>query len=74
MLAVPKSLKLQGFIVTNYLDMYEDFIRDMPKWIAEGRIKWKETVSEGIESAPQAFLNLFTGDKFGKMLVKLSEG
>ncbi|MFP4004727.1 MAG: NADP-dependent oxidoreductase [Alphaproteobacteria bacterium] len=71
-LAVAKSLKLQGFVVGNYLDMLEDFYRDMPKWIAEGRVKWKETVREGIESAPDAFLSLFTGDKFGKMLVKLS--
>jgi len=73
-LAVAKSLKLQGFIVTNYLDMLDDFQRDMTKWIGEGRIKWHETVSEGIETAPQAFLNLFTGGNFGKMLVKLSEG
>lgn len=73
-LAVPKSLKLQGFIVTNYLDMLGDFQRDMPQWIREGRIKWHETVREGIESAPGAFLDLFTGGNFGKMLVKLSEG
>jgi NADPH-dependent curcumin reductase CurA len=73
-LAVPKSLRLEGFIVTNHIDMLGDFLRDMPQWIADGRIKWKETVSEGIESAPQAFLNLFTGENFGKMLVKLADG
>ncbi len=54
--------------------MLGDFYRDMTQWIADGRVKWNETVREGIESAPQAFLDLFTGDKLGKMLVRLSEG
>lgn len=72
-LAVAKSLRLEGFIVFNHVDMLGDFLRDMPQWIKDGRIKWKETVSEGIETAPQAFLNLFTGDNFGKMLVKLAD-
>lgn len=68
---VGKSLKMQGFIVSNHLDMLPDFVRDMSKWIAEGKMKWQETVEEGIERAPHAFLNLFTGGNFGKMLVKI---
>ena len=47
-------------------------MRDMAQWIGEGKIKWRETVDEGIENAPGAFLKLFSGDNFGKMLVKLS--
>ena len=43
----------------------------MGRWIAEGRVHWKETVLEGIENAPQAFIGLFHGDNFGKMVVKL---
>jgi NADPH-dependent curcumin reductase CurA len=43
----------------------------MAKWVGEGRIKWKETVVEGIENAPKAFLGLFKGENFGKMLVKI---
>jgi len=42
----------------------------MSRWIKEDRIKWKETVVQGIENAPKAFLGLFTGESFGKMLVK----
>ncbi len=70
-LAVARSLKLQGFIVSNHLDMLADFYAEMAKLIGEGRMKWKETVDEGIESAPGAFLKLFRGENFGKMLVKL---
>jgi NADPH-dependent curcumin reductase CurA len=43
----------------------------MAKWIGEGRIKWKETIVEGLENAPRAFVGLFTGENFGKMLVKI---
>ena len=66
-----KSLKMQGFIVSNHFDLLPDFIRDMTKWIGEGKIKWEETVEDGIERAPNAFLNLFTGGNMGKMLVKV---
>jgi NADPH-dependent curcumin reductase CurA len=68
---VGKSLKMQGFIVSNHFDLLPDFIRDMTKWIGEGKIKWEETVEDGIERAPNAFLNLFTGGNMGKMLVKV---
>lgn len=70
-LCVGKSLRLQGFIVSNHMDIMPQFIADMQKWIGEGKIKWRQTVEEGIEKAPQAFINLFTGDNFGKMLVKI---
>jgi NADPH-dependent curcumin reductase CurA len=43
----------------------------MAKWVGEGKIKWKETIIEGIENAPKAFLGLFKGENFGKMLVKI---
>jgi NADPH-dependent curcumin reductase CurA len=43
----------------------------MGKWIAEGKIKWKETVVDGIENAPKAFTGLFKGENFGKMIVKI---
>ena len=69
--AVGKELTLRGFIVSSHLDMAEDFIRDMATWIGSGQLKYKETVLDGIENAPQAFINLFTGANQGKMLVRL---
>jgi len=68
---IGKSLKMQGFIVTDFLDMVPAFFTDMGRWVAEGKIKWQETVVDGIENAPQAFLGLFTGENAGKMLVRL---
>ena len=69
---IGKSLKMQGFIVTDFLDMAPQFFADMAAWIGAGRIKWQETVLDGIDQAPQAFLGLFKGENLGKMLVKLS--
>jgi NADPH-dependent curcumin reductase CurA len=70
--AVGKSLKLEGFIVSNSYDMLPAFLKDMSGWIASGQVKWKETVDEGIDNAPGAFIKLFKGENLGKMLVKLS--
>jgi NADPH-dependent curcumin reductase CurA len=69
---VGKRIKMQGFIVIDFWDMREQAIAEMTQWILDGRLKWEETVENGIENAPKAFLNLFTGANTGKMLVKLA--
>jgi len=69
--AIPKRLILQGFIVHDHNDRLPQFYKDMGRWIKEGRVIGKETIVQGIENAPKAFLGLFTGENFGKMLVKL---
>jgi len=63
---------MEGFIVSSSWDMMPAFHRDLSAWVKEGKVKWKETVFEGIEKAPDAFVGLFTGENLGKMLVKLS--
>ncbi len=69
--AIGKRLRLEGFIVTDYLGRNAEFYRDMRQWIAEGKMKWEETVVEGLENASKAFIALFTGEKFGKIVVKV---
>ncbi|MGC1303569.1 MAG: NADP-dependent oxidoreductase [Caulobacteraceae bacterium] len=71
-LAVGKRLRLQGFIVSDHADQSAEFAADMSAWIKAGKIKWRETIDEGIASAPGAFLKLFAGENTGKMLVKLA--
>jgi len=68
---VGKQLRMEGFIVSTHWNMMADFHRDLAQWVKEGKVKWKETVFEGIERAPDAFVGLFTGENLGKMLVKL---
>jgi hypothetical protein len=68
---VTKSLRLQGFILSNYLSLRPAFEKDLAAWYAAGKIKSRETVFRGIEQAPNAFIGLFRGENTGKMLVKL---
>ena len=70
-LAVRKRLTLQGFIVSDHLDRQAQFYADMAAWMAAGKMHWQETIVDGIENAPRAFIGLFSGDNTGKMLVRL---
>ena len=70
-LIVGRRLRIQGFIVSDHSERRPEFIADMRRWIADGRIKWKETILEGLENAPRAFIGLFKGKNFGKMIVKV---
>ncbi len=69
---VGKQLQIRGFIVSTHADMQPQFMADMAQWIMAGKMKFEETVMEGIENAPAAFMGLFSGQNKGKMLVKLS--
>lgn len=70
---VAKRLQVRGFIAFDHLDRSEDFMRDMSRWLAEGRVHSRQTVVEGIERAPEAFIGLFSGENIGKMVVRLAE-
>ncbi|MAX06402.1 NADP-dependent oxidoreductase [Gammaproteobacteria bacterium] len=70
MLIVGKKIRINGFIVFDHNDMRAQFLADMESWVSEGQIKTKETIVEGLDNAVDAFLALFTGDNFGKMIVK----
>lgn len=71
--AISFGLNIRGFLVRHYAHMRADFLRDMSAWLASGRITYRETVMDGIESAPAAFLGLFTGANVGKMVVRIAE-
>jgi NADPH-dependent curcumin reductase CurA len=68
-----KRLTIRGFIVSDFAAKFPDFIRDMPQWIRQGRIKYREDIAEGLENAPQTFIGLLKGKNFGKQLVRIAE-
>ncbi len=71
---VTLGITVKGFVVLDYMAEYHQaFIEDMATWRNEGKMVWQETVLEGIDKAPKAFLGLFSGANLGKMLVKLTD-
>ncbi len=64
---------MKGFVVYEFAGMKEQFLRDMRQWIAEGKMKYRETIMNGIEQAPNALIGLLGGQNTGKMMVKLAE-
>jgi len=63
--------KLQGFIVPDRQDLYMRAVTQLARWVAQGKIKYHETVAEGLRSAPAAFIGMLKGKNLGKQLVKL---
>ena len=68
---IAARIMMKGFIVFDYFPRAAEFYRDMAPWLASGAVKSRETVTEGLENMPEAFLGLFKGENTGKMLVKL---
>ena len=68
-----KRARIEGFIIIDYFPRFGEFIADMSKWVAEGKIKYDTTVVPGIENALSALGMLFTGGNTGKLLVQVSE-
>jgi hypothetical protein len=63
---------MQGFLVRNYADRFEDGLRQLAQWLRDKRLKYAEDVIEGLENTPKAFIGLFAGENLGKQLVKVS--
>ncbi|SDR71334.1 hypothetical protein SAMN04488570_0120 [Nocardioides scoriae] len=73
-LVLRKSLTVRGFIQNEFTAAHgRDFVRDMSQWVAEGKVRYREDVVEGLENAPEAFRGLLSGRNFGKLLIKVSE-
>jgi len=68
-MVVTKRLRLQGYIITDHGDRFGEFARQATEWVRDGRLQYRETIVEGIENAPSAFLGLLLGQNIGKMLV-----
>ena len=64
-------LKIQGFIVSEHMDVWPEALKELGALVASGKLRPRESVATGIESAPEAFLGLLKGRNFGKQIVKL---
>jgi NADPH-dependent curcumin reductase CurA len=62
---------VRGFIVSDYMDRADKALAELAGWVKEGKIKYRETIANGIENAPRAFIGLLKGENVGKQLVKL---
>jgi len=71
MLAIGKQLTLRGFLVGGQRQHSAEFFEQMSDWLADGAVRYDETVVDGLENAPQAFVDLLDGANTGKMLVRL---
>jgi NADPH-dependent curcumin reductase CurA len=67
-----RRLEVRGFIILDHRARFGEFVGDMLPWVKEGRVQWRETVYDGLENAPRAFLGLFSGDNIGKSLVRIA--
>ena len=69
-----KSLLLRGFIQTEFVEsMFSDFLRDMGQWVREGKVKYREDITEGLDNAPQTFVGMLEGKNFGKTILQVGE-
>jgi hypothetical protein len=64
-------IRMQGFIVSDRMELWPRALEELGRWVAEGRIKYRETVAQGLENAPRAFIGMLRGENLGKQLVKL---
>ena len=68
-----KSLTVRGFIQREFVDQRPDFLAEASAWIADGRLKFREDIVDGLENAPEAFIGLLQGKNFGKLIIRVSE-
>lgn len=66
------SALMKGFIITDYAPRFAEGVMNLAQWLAAGKLKYAETVAEGFENTPNAFIGLFSGENLGKQLVKVT--
>jgi hypothetical protein len=73
-LVVTKRLRMQGFLVFDHHDRFPAFLDEVAPRVADGTVRYRETIMDGIERAPEAFIGMLEGANLGKMLVRVGPG
>jgi NADPH-dependent curcumin reductase CurA len=68
---IVKRARVQGFLVFDFVDRYRHALEQIDQWMREGKVQYRETIVDGLENAPNAFIGLFRGENLGKQLVRL---
>jgi NADPH-dependent curcumin reductase CurA len=69
---VTKRLKMQGYLIFDYLDQIKQILPEMERWLIEGKIQYRNTEVIGLENAQQALSQLFSGKNTGKLVIRVS--
>ena len=64
---------MEGFVVSDYAAQFPEAFKELAVWIGEGQLKAREHIVEGIETFPETFLKLFSGENFGKLIIKVAD-
>ncbi len=70
---IVKRARMEGLLVTDFADKHAAALAEMAGWIRDGRLTYRETIVDGLENAPSAFVGLFSGDNFGKLIVRVAD-
>jgi len=70
---VARRGRMEGFLIFDYQERYPEAIQAISEWTREGRLKHKEDIAVGLENAPKTFIRLFSGENFGKQLLKIQD-
>lgn len=70
---IVKRIRMQGFLVFDFINRYQEGLQQMTKWLHSDKLKYHETIVEGFENTPTAFINMLKGGNIGKQLVKVSD-
>ena len=70
-LILVNRMKIEGFIVSEHMQLWPEALKELGTLVATGKLKYRETIAQGLASAPEAFIGLLKGKNFGKQLVKL---
>jgi hypothetical protein len=70
---IVKQARAEGFLVFQFAERFDEGLRQLAEWLREGKLKYRETIIDGIENAPRAFIGMLKGENIGKQLVKIAE-